>query len=146
MDSLSLQDFLAVQDLTNADPNLQTSHPLGRWQAPRGEMIYLNSEDQISMLGVLELRPELGPRGRHKHQVRKEIFYIITGKVIGRYWFDHHPQDGYTIEHNAGQLLTIYPGLYHEFLALEPTWMVEYSPQSYDASDVIYPKETPFDS
>lgn len=141
-----LEDFLTVQDLSQLTPDIQSAHPLGTSKAPRGDMIYLNCEERLSTLGVLEIRPELGPRGRHMHLHKKEIFYIITGKMQGRYWHDHNPNQGYVFDHGPGHLITIQPGLFHEFIAIEPTWAVEFSPQIFNISDTVYPQETPFDS
>lgn len=141
-----LENFLTIEDLSDFKPDLQGSHPFGRLKAPRGEMVYLNGQDPVTSLGVLEIRPELGPRGRHMHRRKKEIFYIITGKLEGRYWHENDAKKGYVFNHYAGHFITIQPGLFHELVALEPTWAIEFSPQIFDITDTVYPQETPFDS
>jgi hypothetical protein len=136
-----IDHYLTITDLSQVNIDRKSPYPLGTWKGERGDMIYLNCEEQIKMLGVLELRPELGVRGRHAHKTKKEIFYFITGQVTGRYWFEENPDDVREIRHIRGHLVTIEPGLFHEFLALEPSWAVEFSPQTHNDNDTVYPEK-----
>lgn len=138
----SLNDYLKVTDLSQIAANRAEPFPLGFLRGERGDMIYLTCEETIQMLGVLELRPGIG-RGRHAHKTKREHLYFINGLVKGCYWFEEHPQDRHEILHKPGQLVTVEPGLYHEFVAVEPSWAVEFSSAPYDQADTFYPKDPP---
>ncbi len=133
-----IEDYLKVIDILEVEADRDSSYPFGKWKGERGDIIYLNCEEPIKMLGVLELSPELGVRGRHAHSKKKEMLYFLTGKVRGRYWFKEVPETTYEFIHRPGHMVVISPDLFHEFAPLEVSLAIEFSPQPYDKRDTIY--------
>lgn len=77
-------------------------------------------------------------RGNHYHEKKREVFYVIRGRLRGVFEdVDTGERAEATLE--TGDLLTIEPRCAHAFQALEYSQVIECSTLDYDAGDA-YPK------
>jgi hypothetical protein len=138
----SLKEFLTIQNVKELSPNMDDTYPLGFVERERGAMVYLNFGEPLRFCALIEINPVLGSRGNHAHKIKKEIFYILSGKVKGTYWLQNElKKQAETFTHIEGDLITMQPGLFHEFCALEPALALEFSPQPLVALDTYYYSE-----
>jgi quercetin dioxygenase-like cupin family protein len=132
-------DYLTIKNLNEIKADINTFKPFGSTKGDRGLTIFLNSKEDFQFIALVELKPNL-PRGHHQHAKKIEMLYVISGTVKGKYWLPEWPfKDAYEMIHEAGTFVQINPGLFHEFLAIEPTWLVELSPTSFNVKDTYYP-------
>ena len=68
----------------------------------------------------------------HKHLVKKEVFYLETGKIILFYSEQDNIKNADTLEMEPGDSFYVYPGLNHAMLALEDARLFEFSSQHFD--------------
>ena len=135
-----IDDYLTVQSIHDLQPDTNTAYPIGYADFGRGGTTFLNVNETNATLMLIEFRLDSGPRGRHKHALRHESFYIISGNLKARYWL-HHPDEAVEYIHQAGTLLRLKPGLFHEYECVGgPALALEFSPQPYDRSDHYYPE------
>ena len=52
-----IDHYLTITDLSQVNVDRKSPYPLGTWKGERGDMIYLNCEEQIKMLEALKTRP-----------------------------------------------------------------------------------------
>lgn len=136
---MQVDQFLTVTNLRNIEPDMKTTNPLGLLNKGKGESVYLNCLNNIKYIGALEFLPGLGMRGKHYHKNKKEIMYVLEGKVKGYYWLPEEPERLQEKLHEKGDLITMQPGLTHAFEAMERTVMIELSPNTFDIEDTFYP-------
>ena len=106
----------------------------------RGVLVQIiDGKESFTHLVYLDLYPARPPvyRGSHYHKKKKEIFYIIHGKVEAQL-VDLDTGRKETLLLSPGTKLTLFPHLAHRFRALEYAQIIEVSPQAYDREDV-YP-------
>lgn len=132
-----IQDYVTIRSLKGMTPNLASKSPLGYVDLPgRGVMVQLNPEETLKYAGVFEVNPTYGTRGRHKHLKKVEYIYVVTGTARGRFWLESkEAAEEFTL--NQGDLVTVLPGVYHEYEAVSPAWMIELSPTSFEKEDTI---------
>ena len=114
-----------------------------RWEEDRGEFVQISYQEEIRHLALFEIR-EGFTRGKHYHQKKEEIFYIVAGKIRATFFdLDTGERDQRILE--KGERIRIKPACGHVFRALEDTLVVEYSPQAFDPEDnfPIYLEEGP---
>ena len=134
-----VNDYLTIQNIHDFKPDTNTAYPVGYADFGRGGTTFLNVNQTNATLMLIEFRADSGPRGRHKHALRYESFYIISGCLKARYWL-HDPDEAIEYVHRHGTLLTLKPGLFHEYECVDgPALALEFSPQPYDRSDHYYP-------
>lgn len=63
----------------------------------------------------------------HYHLVKDEVIFVQTGKVRFTYGYDDDPEVGYVVEVDAGQALSVSPGLRHKFFGIEDSVLIEFS-------------------
>ena len=69
----------------------------------------------------------------HYHELKDEVFYIQSGKVLVKYSNDDHIQDAETLTLGPGDNFHVYRGLRHQVIALEDTELFEFSTQHFDS-------------
>ena len=104
-----------------------------RWEEERGEFAQIAYQEEIRHLAVLEIRKGF-TRGKHYHEKKEEVFYVVHGKLKGRFIdIDTAQEDEKFFE--KGDKIRIKPRCGHLFYGLEDTLVVEYSPQVYENGD-----------
>ncbi len=113
-----------------------------RFVSPKGEMAQILNRpyEPYYHLAYWDLdTPSSGQeRGHHYHAKKVEYFYILTGKVD----FILETLDKterLVISLEAGQRITLQPGVAHAFRSKGYAQVVEYSPAAYDPTDT-YPQ------
>ncbi len=135
-------NYVTKRSLKGMIPDLSARSPLGYIELPgRGVMVQLNPEETFNYVGVFEVNPAYGTRGRHKHLKKLEYVYVITGSARLRVWLEKK-EEAVELELNQGDLVTVRPGVYHEYEALTRAWMVELSPVPFEKEDTIPYKAT----
>jgi dTDP-4-dehydrorhamnose 3,5-epimerase-like enzyme len=117
-----------------------TKLPLGRdlpgekrWEEERGEFAQIAYQEEIRHLAFLEIRKGF-TRGKHYHEKKEEVFYVIRGKLKGRF-VDMDTAQEFEEFFERGDKIRIKPRCGHLFYGLEDTLVVEYSPQVYEDGD-----------
>jgi dTDP-4-dehydrorhamnose 3,5-epimerase-like enzyme len=104
-----------------------------RWTEERGEFVQVAYQEEIHHLAFFEIRRGFS-RGNHYHERKEEIFYIVQGKLRIRLMdMDTFQKEERVLE--KGDKIRIRPLCGHTLYGLEDTWVVEYSPQVYEAED-----------
>ena len=104
-----------------------------RWEEERGEFVQISYREEIWHLALFEIRKGFS-RGSHYHEVKEEIFYVVSGKIRALFLdMDHLQQEEAILE--KGDKIRIKPRCGHIFHGLEDTLVVEFSPQVYDVED-----------
>ena len=135
-----INNYLSIQNIHALDPDTAQPYPVGYADFGRGGTTFLNVNKNNALLMIIEFTPEGGPRGRHKHALKYECLYILSGRLRAHYWLDD-PATAVEKTHDAGTLLTIKPGLFHVYECVDgPALAVEFSPQSFDLKDHYYPE------
>lgn len=129
---------LVIQRLKDNSPDMAHAFPFGERIMEKGNGTYLNLGRSFSFLSVLVFKPNCGIRGHHVHHQKEEHMYILEGTMKGHYWQEDAPEAITTLQHHAGELLSLSPGLGHGFEALSLTRVIEFSPQAFDPKDVVY--------
>jgi mannose-6-phosphate isomerase-like protein (cupin superfamily) len=103
---------------------------------PQGELAQIYNEPEgLRYLAYIELRAGY-PRGNHYHERKEEWIYLLHGKlqiVIE----DIANRDREVLDCAAGDLVVISPKVAHVLNPLEAGMALEFSPQTFDPSDVI---------
>lgn len=137
----NIENYLKIQDIRKILPDTTQLAPFGYIDRGRGGTTFLNSGKPIQFLALIEFTPEAGPRGRHKHACKQELFYLVSGSLKGRYWLLDEVSACEHI-HTAGTLITLEPGLFHTFECMNgPALALEFSPQAFDLKDHFYPDQ-----
>ncbi len=107
----------------------------GRIMTPAGEIAQVVSGPEVRYVAYLEFRvPPPQARGNHYHRVKREHFYVLTGRLQAHFK-DLASGETAALELAAGHLLSIQPGYAHAFLAHEYAQAIEFSPQPFDPAD-----------
>jgi dTDP-4-dehydrorhamnose 3,5-epimerase-like enzyme len=104
-----------------------------RWEEERGEFVQISYKEEIRHLALFEIRKGFS-RGNHYHEVKEEIFYVVSGKMRALFLdMDDLQKEEFVLE--MGDKIRIKPRCAHIFYGLEDTRVVEYSPQIFDPQD-----------
>ena len=68
----------------------------------------------------------------HYHEIKDEVFYVQSGKLLVKYGLDDDIEKAEEITLNKGDNFYIYTGLRHQMIALEPTELFEFSTEHFD--------------
>jgi L-fuculose-phosphate aldolase len=87
-------------------------------------------------VGVLTLEPGTGHRGGHLHRLKREGFYLVSGRArVELACPESGERQELTLE--PGHRLFVEPGVAHRIEALEPLVFVELCDRSYDPEDDV---------
>ena len=68
----------------------------------------------------------------HKHEIKDEVFYLQSGKLLLKYADHDHLDEAHELILNPGQNFHVYTGLRHQMIALEDSELFEFSTQHFD--------------
>jgi mannose-6-phosphate isomerase-like protein (cupin superfamily) len=71
----------------------------------------------------------------HVHKTRKNIFYVIAGKLAVQIWRSDFSVDRTVL--NAGEITEVDCGVYHDFEALEDTLALEIYTGDVGETDIV---------
>ena len=69
----------------------------------------------------------------HRHELKDEVFYLQSGKMIVRYSDKDNIAEAEEIMLEEGMNFYVYPGLRHQMEALEDSELFEFSTQHFDS-------------
>ena len=69
----------------------------------------------------------------HYHQLKDEVFYLQSGRLMVRYSEGDDLNDAETVELGPGDSFHVYRQLRHQMIALEDTELFEFSTQHFDS-------------
>jgi dTDP-4-dehydrorhamnose 3,5-epimerase-like enzyme len=105
----------------------------------RGEMAILHPVGPVYNPVYFDLKPGHGNvRGRHYHNTKTEIFYLISGSCRLT-WLDLDTGEKGALEAHQGDLVTIKPRCAHRFEAMEYCQVVEFSKEDVEYSRDTFP-------
>ena len=68
----------------------------------------------------------------HYHEIKDEVFYIQSGKLLVKYSDEDSLEDAKELVLSKGDNFHVYTGLRHQMIALEDTELFEFSTQHFD--------------
>lgn len=101
----------------------------------QGELAnFYDDPEGVRYLAFLELR--VGAiRGNHFHRKKLEHLYLISGRLLLGAKADEN-SELISVSLEAGDLITIEPGICHAFEPIEFGHAIEFSPGRFEASDI----------
>jgi len=87
--------------------------------------------------------PSIIPEELHMHKTQTDYFVVAAGKVLFRLVYEDGREEKLIISENDKKTLTVPPGVWHGYMALEPALMVFYITHKYDSSDEFRKKCDP---
>ena len=69
----------------------------------------------------------------HYHELKDEVFYIQSGKILVKYSDDDDLETAKEVILGRGDNFHVYRGLRHRMIALEDTELFEFSTQHFDS-------------
>lgn len=87
--------------------------------------------------------PNVIPEELHMHKRQTDYFAVAKGKVMFRLVDENGAEEKFIMTENDKKTLIISPGIWHGYLALEPSIMVFYLSHKYDSSDEFRRKTEP---
>lgn len=80
--------------------------------------------------------PGVIPHEFHLHKEQTDYFAVVEGKALFRLVYeDGRPEEKFVVSAGDRKTLVIPPGVWHNYLALEPTTMVFYTSRKFDMND-----------
>ncbi len=128
-----LEKLLCFKTLASSE-NHQEEH---RIMEERGELVQIVNSECFRHLVYLELKKGNFFRGKHYHLNRKEVFYVISGKVKALFE-DIETKERMEKILKTGDKVTILPKCAHAFFPLEYSQILHFSNEKYEPSDT-YP-------
>ena len=112
---------------------MRPSKPIHREEKGWGYEIWVhNSKDYCGKILVLRKDKRCS---LHHHAVKKETFYIQSGKLLMRLVDEEGNESSFTME--QGDVLEIPPGLKHQFLGIaDITEIMEFSTQHFESDSI----------
>jgi hypothetical protein len=109
---------------------------LGRIMMPSGELAQIANDVPIRFIAYVEFAGLGIVRANHYHAVRVEWLYILSGRLVGRF-FDLDTAESVDHDLEAGDLIMVKPRCAHGYRALEPTQTIEFADAPYDGGDTF---------
>lgn len=76
------------------------------------------------------------PAELHMHKKHTDYFAVAKGRVLFRLVYDDgRPEEKFVLSDNDNKTLIVPPGIWHNYMALEPSIMVFYINHKFDRSD-----------
>lgn len=79
--------------------------------------------------------PNVIPEELHMHKRQTDYFAVARGKVMFRLVYEDGREEKFILTENDKKTLIIPPGIWHNYMALEPAVMVFYISHKYDSKD-----------
>ncbi len=87
--------------------------------------------------------PNVIPEELHMHKKQTDYFAVASGKVMFRLVYEDGREEKFVMTENDHKTLIIPPGIWHNYMALEPSIMVFYISHKYDPADEFHKKTNP---
>lgn len=87
--------------------------------------------------------PNVIPEELHMHKKQTDYFAVVKGKVMFRLASENGEEEKFIMTENDKKTLIIPPGIWHNYMALEPAIMVFYLSHKYDPADEFKRKTDP---
>ena len=88
-------------------------------------------------------QPSVIPEELHMHKKQTDYFVVAKGKVMFRLVYEDGKEEKFILTDKDHKTLEIPPGVWHGYLALEPSIMVFYLTQKYNPKDEFRKKTKP---
>lgn len=79
--------------------------------------------------------PGVIPEDLHMHKIHTDYFTVAEGRVLFRLVYEDGREEKFTVSGNDSKTLVVPPGVWHNYMALEPSVMIFYIDRKYDAAD-----------
>jgi dTDP-4-dehydrorhamnose 3,5-epimerase-like enzyme len=79
--------------------------------------------------------PDVIPDELHMHKRQTDYFAVATGRVKFRLVHEDGKEEFFIVTENDHKTVVIPPGIWHNYMALEPSIMVFYIDHKYDPAD-----------
>lgn len=89
--------------------------------------------------------PNVVPEELHMHKKQTDYFAVAKGKVMFRLVYEDGKEEKFIMTENDNKTLIILPGIWHGYMALEPSVMVFYLSSKFDPADELRKKTDPGD-
>ncbi len=83
------------------------------------------------------------PEELHMHKNQTDYFAVVEGKVMFRLVSEDGKEEKFIMTENDHKTLIISPGVWHGYMALEPSIIAFYLSHKYDVSDEFKKKTNP---
>ncbi|HAJ44665.1 MAG: hypothetical protein UV53_C0008G0021 [Candidatus Azambacteria bacterium GW2011_GWE1_42_9] len=83
------------------------------------------------------------PEELHMHKNQTDYFIVVSGKVLFRLVSDDGEEEKFIMTDKDNKTLIIQPGIWHGYVALEPSCMAFYLSHKFDSSDEFRKKTDP---
>lgn len=87
--------------------------------------------------------PNVIPEELHMHKKQTDYFAVVSGKVMFRLVTESGEEEKFIMTDKDNETLIIQPGIWHGYMALEPSIMVFYLSYKFDSSDEFRKKTNP---
>ncbi len=87
--------------------------------------------------------PDVIPDELHLHKKHTDYFTVALGSVKFRLVYEDGREEKFVLSDKDKKTLVIPPGIWHNYMALEPSIMVFYIDHKYDAADEFKKKVGP---
>lgn len=87
--------------------------------------------------------PNVIPEELHIHKRQTDYFTVAQGRVMFLMIYEDGKKEKFILTENDHKTLIIPPGVWHNYMALEPSIMVFYLSHKYDSSDEFRKKTDP---
>jgi len=87
--------------------------------------------------------PNVIPEELHMHKRQVDYFSVVKGKVLFRLLLKNGKEQKIILSENDHKTLIILPGVWHGYMALEPTILIFYISHKYDPNDEFRKKSDP---
>lgn len=108
----------------------------GRVATPAGELAQIINGEILRHIVYLEFLPASQPRGRHYHQHKTEILYILTGTLQALFQ-DITSKEQLEVTLQAGDMVRVSPQCAHQYRSGTYAQALELAAQPYDPTDTI---------
>lgn len=75
------------------------------------------------------------PEELHMHKRQTDYFAVAQGKVLFRLVHENGKEEKFVLSEDDHKTLIILPGIWHGYVAIEPSIMVFYLSHKYDSND-----------
>ncbi|MBU2573074.1 MAG: WxcM-like domain-containing protein [Elusimicrobia bacterium] len=83
------------------------------------------------------------PEELHMHKKQTDYFAVVSGKVMFRLVPEDGKEEKFIMTGSSHKTLIVPPGIWHGYLAVEPSIMVFYLSRKYDPADEFRRKTDP---
>lgn len=87
--------------------------------------------------------PNVVPEELHTHKKQTDYFAVAKGRVMFRLVDENGTEEKFIMTDKDNRTLIIPPGIWHGYMALEPSIMVFYLSHKYDPNDEFKKKTNP---